>query len=109
MSLSLSPDNVSKINIFFYVLLPYPRFLKVMVLGSFSLAAALSKLRLDRAFAVFLLSIVKGGRALTIFAFMILGWLMSMCVGNVAASVLCMSMAGPILEELPERSRETPM
>ncbi|KAF4718846.1 hypothetical protein FOZ62_026398 [Perkinsus olseni] len=76
---------------------------QLMVLASFSLAAALSKLRIDKELACVLLRVASGGsRVRTLMVLMFLGYSTSAAVGNVAASVLCMSIASPILDELPQ-------
>jgi phosphate transporter len=75
---------------------------QAMVLASFALAAALSKLSLDKQLAVFIMSVVQSGRRKIQFALMVIGWALSFAVGNMAASVLCLSLAAPVLEELPQ-------
>lgn len=76
---------------------------QLMVLASFSLAAALSKLRIDKEIACVLLRVASGGsRTRTLMVLMLFGYSSSAAVGNVAASVLCMSIACPILDELPQ-------
>lgn len=98
-------------------LLPYPRGVaaskilgsfwgssQALVLGSFALAAGLSKLRLDKAAACRFLSLVGSGRKRLLFGLMIIGWIVSALIGNVAASVLALAAAQPILDELPQRA-----
>ena len=80
---------------------------QAMVLASFALAAALSKLRLDKQLACVIISIVKNGRRKIMFALMMIGWSTSFAIGNMAASVLCLSLAAPVLDELPQLDAAT--
>ena len=75
---------------------------QAMVLASFALAAALSKLRLDKQLACLIISVIKNGRRKIMFALMTIGWSTSFAIGNMAASVLCLSLAAPVLDELPQ-------
>ncbi len=75
---------------------------QAMVLASFALAAALSKLRLDKQLACVIISLIKNGRRKIMFALMVIAWSTSFAIGNMASSVLCLSLATPILEELPQ-------
>lgn len=75
---------------------------QAMVLASFALAAALSKLRLDKQLACVIISVIKTGRRKIMFAFMTIGWSTSFAIGNMASSVLCLSLAAPVLDELPQ-------
>ena len=75
---------------------------QAMVLASFALAAALSKLRLDKQLACVIISVIKTGRKKIMFAFMTIGWSTSFAIGNMASSVLCLSLAAPVLDELPQ-------
>jgi phosphate transporter len=75
---------------------------QAMVLASFALAAALSKLRLDKQLACVIISLIKNGRRKIMFAFMVIGWSTSFAIGNMASSVLCLSLAAPVLDELPQ-------
>lgn len=81
---------------------------QLMVLASFSLAAALSKLRLDKEIACILLKSAGGkSRVRTLRMMMLVAYIVSAAVGNVAASVLCMSIVSPILDELPQNLPST--
>ncbi|KAF4655256.1 hypothetical protein FOZ61_007680 [Perkinsus olseni] len=81
---------------------------QLMVLASFSLAAALSKLRLDKEIACVLLKTFGGkSRVRTLRMMMLVAYIVSAAVGNVAASVLCMSIVSPILDELPQNLPST--
>ncbi|KAF4670321.1 hypothetical protein FOL47_002091 [Perkinsus chesapeaki] len=81
---------------------------QLMVLASFSLAAALSKLRLDKEIACVLLKSAGGkSRVRTLRMMMLVAYIVSAAVGNVAASVLCMSIVSPILDELPQNLPST--
>jgi len=75
---------------------------QAMVLASFALAAALSKLRLDKQLACVIISIIKNGRRKIMFALMTIGWSTSFAIGNMASSILCLSLAAPVLDELPQ-------
>jgi phosphate transporter len=75
---------------------------QAMVLASFALAAALSKLRLDKQLACVIISVIKKGRRKIMFALMTIGWSTSFAIGNMASSVLCLSLAAPVLDELPQ-------
>ena len=75
---------------------------QAMVLASFALAAALSKLRLDKQLACVIISVIKNGRRKIMFALMTIGWASSFAIGNMAASVLCLSLAAPVLDEMPQ-------
>ena len=77
---------------------------QALVLGSFALAAGLSKLRLDKAAACRFLALVGSGKRRLLLGLMLIGWLVSALIGNVAASVLALAAAQPILDELPQRS-----
>ncbi len=80
---------------------------QAMVLASFALAAALSKLRLDKKLACVIISLIKNGRRKIMFAFMTIGWSTSFAIGNMASSVLCLSLAAPVLDELPQLDAAT--
>jgi phosphate transporter len=80
---------------------------QAMVLASFALAAALSKLRLDKQLACVIISLIKNGRRKIMFAFMTIGWSTSFAIGNMASSVLCLSLAAPVLDELPQLDAAT--
>lgn len=80
---------------------------QAMVLASFALAAALSKLSLDKQLACWIMSIVKNGRKKIMFALMFTGWATSFAIGNMAASVMCLSLAVPVLNELPQLEAAT--
>lgn len=75
---------------------------QAMVLASFALAAALSKQRLDKQLACVIISVIRNGREKIMIALMFIGWSASFAIGNMASSILCLSLAAPILDELPQ-------
>ena len=78
-----------------------------MVLASFALAAALSKLRLDKQLACVIITVIKNGRKKIMFSLMLIGWSSSFAIGNMASSVLCLSLAVPVIDELPQLDPST--
>lgn len=72
----------------------------LLLLGGFTLAAALSKHNLDKYACTFLLSKVKQKPAPILFAIMTVSTLVSAFVSNVAAPVLMYSVVQPILNTL---------
>eukprot|EP00744_Colponema_vietnamica_P002545 GILI01003974.1.p1 GENE.GILI01003974.1~~GILI01003974.1.p1 ORF type:complete len:712 (-),score=239.90 GILI01003974.1:196-2331(-) len=75
-----------------------------MILGGFTIAAAMSKLRLDKELAYFVLAKVGTKPSTVLFSMIMLGGFLSMWVSNVAASVLCVSVITPLIQELPPKS-----
>ncbi|KAI1262421.1 SPX domain-containing protein [Xylariaceae sp. FL1019] len=76
----------------------------MLLLGGFTVAAALSKCRIDKRIATFVLS-KAGTRPRTVLvANMFVAAFASMLVSNVAAPVLCFSIIEPMLRNLPSDS-----
>jgi len=76
----------------------------LLLLGGFTLAAALSKYNLDKIACTFLLSKVPQHPVYVLGAIMVVSTLVSAFVSNVAAPVLMYSVIRPILSTLPEGS-----
>ncbi|QPG74718.1 hypothetical protein FOA43_002051 [Brettanomyces nanus] len=76
----------------------------LLLLGGFSLAAALSKYNLDKIACTFLLSKVPQHPVYVLGAIMFVSTLVSAFVSNVAAPVLMYSVIRPVLSTLPEGS-----
>ncbi|VEU22334.1 DEKNAAC103721 [Brettanomyces naardenensis] len=76
----------------------------LLLLGGFSLAAALSKYNLDKIACTFLLSRVPQHPVYVLGAIMAVSTLVSAFVSNVAAPVLMYSVVRPVLSTLPEGS-----
>jgi phosphate transporter len=72
-----------------------------LVLASFTLASGLSKLRLDREMTNIIVAKFGRSRRKTLFIIMLVAFVLSGLIGNVAASVLGISTITPILHELP--------
>ena len=76
----------------------------MLLLGGFTIAAALSKYDIAKMMATFVLS-KAGTRARTVLVVnMFVGMFLSMWISNVAAPVLCFSIIQPILRNLPADS-----
>ena len=76
----------------------------MLLLGGFTIAAALSKYHIAKMMATFVLS-KAGTRARTVLLTnMFVGMFLSMWISNVAAPVLCFSIIQPILRNLPADS-----
>ncbi|KAI8625088.1 SPX-domain-containing protein [Xylariaceae sp. FL1651] len=76
----------------------------MLLLGGFAIAAALSKCKIDKRIATFVLS-KAGTRPRTVLvANMLVAAFASMLVSNVAAPVLCFSIIEPMLRNLPSDS-----
>jgi anion transporter len=80
----------------------------MMLLGGFSLAAALSKYGIAKAFASHVLSRAGTRPRWVLLAIMFVSGFLSMFISNVATPVLCFSLIDPILRTLPDRSRVAP-
>ncbi|GAN04601.1 inorganic phosphate transporter PHO87 [Mucor ambiguus] len=80
----------------------------MMLLGGFSLAAALSKYGIAKAFASHVLSRAGTRPRWVLLAIMFVSGFLSMFISNVATPVLCFSLIDPILRTLPNRSRVAP-
>lgn len=76
----------------------------LLLLGGFTLAAALSKYNLDKIACTFLLSKVPQHPVYVLGAIMVVSTLVSAFVSNVAAPVLMYSVIRPVLSTLPEGS-----
>lgn len=76
----------------------------LLLLGGFTLAAALSKYNLDKYACTFLLSKVSQTPATILFSIMGVSAVVASLVSNVAAPVLMYSVIQPILNTLPEGS-----
>ena len=72
-----------------------------LVFSSFAVAGAVTKTRLDK---VFLCHFISSDRQPQVLRLMLLGWLASGIVGNVAASVICITAASSALKTLDESS-----
>ncbi|SPO05617.1 related to multidrug resistance protein [Cephalotrichum gorgonifer] len=76
----------------------------MLLLGGFTLAAALSKCRIDKHLATFVLSKAGTQPRAVILANMFVAAFASMLISNVAAPVLCFSIIEPMLRTLPSDS-----
>ncbi|KAJ3085720.1 low-affinity phosphate transporter [Quaeritorhiza haematococci] len=76
----------------------------MLLLGGFSLAAALSKHHIAKEMASFVLAKAGTSPPRVLLAFMFVSTFSSMWISNVAAPVLCFSLMAPILRNLPHRS-----
>ncbi|GAA6023180.1 hypothetical protein JCM8202_001015 [Rhodotorula sphaerocarpa] len=76
----------------------------MLLLGGFTLAAALSKQNIDKVLATKTLSLAGTKPRSVLFAYMLVACFASMWISNVAAPVLCYSLIQPILRTLPSRS-----
>ncbi|KAI1759089.1 SPX-domain-containing protein [Hypoxylon sp. FL1150] len=76
----------------------------MLLLGGFTLAAALSKCRIDKRIATFVLSKAGTQPRTVLVANMFVAAFASMLVSNVAAPVLCFSIIEPMLRNLPSDS-----
>ncbi|GAA6061062.1 hypothetical protein JCM10212_000105 [Sporobolomyces blumeae] len=76
----------------------------MLLLGGFTLAAALSKQNIDKVLATKVLSFAGTRPRSVLFAYMCVACFASMWISNVAAPVLCYSLISPILRTLPRDS-----
>ncbi|GAA5896517.1 hypothetical protein JCM8208_004221 [Rhodotorula glutinis] len=76
----------------------------MLLLGGFTLAAALSKQNIDKVLATKVLSLAGTRPRSILFAYMLVACFASMWISNVAAPVLCYSLIQPILRTLPSKS-----
>ncbi|GAA6005625.1 hypothetical protein JCM11491_003705 [Sporobolomyces phaffii] len=76
----------------------------MLLLGGFTLAAALSKQNIDKVLATKVLSFAGTRPRSVLFAYMCVACFASMWISNVAAPVLCYSLITPILRTLPRDS-----
>ncbi|GAA5909413.1 Pho91p [Sporobolomyces salmoneus] len=76
----------------------------MLLLGGFTLAAALSKQNIDKVLATKVLSLAGTRPRSVLFAYMCVACFASMWISNVAAPVLCYSLITPILRTLPRDS-----
>jgi phosphate transporter len=76
----------------------------MLLLGGFSLAAALSKHNIAKMFASHILSQAGSKPRWVLLANMFVSTFASMWISNVAAPVLCYSLVSPILRNLPNKS-----
>ncbi|PKS12269.1 hypothetical protein jhhlp_001569 [Lomentospora prolificans] len=76
----------------------------MLLLGGFTLAAALSKCRIDKYLATFVLSKAGTTPRVVLLAIMSVAAFASMLISNVAAPVLCFSIVEPMLRTLPSGS-----
>ncbi|GAA5932179.1 Pho91p [Sporobolomyces koalae] len=76
----------------------------MLLLGGFTLAAALSKQNIDKVLATKVLSFAGTRPQSVLFAYMCVACFASMWISNVAAPVLCYSLITPILRTLPRDS-----
>lgn len=80
----------------------------MMLLGGFSLAAALSKYGIAKAFASHVLSRAGTRPRWVLLAIMTVATFLCMWISNVATPVLCFSLINPILRTLPDGSPVAP-
>ncbi|KAB5585313.1 SPX domain-containing protein [Coniochaeta sp. 2T2.1] len=76
----------------------------MLLLGGFTLAAALSKSRIDKRIATFVLSKAGTKPSTVLIANMLVAAFASMLISNVAAPVLCFGIIEPMLRNLPAGS-----
>ncbi|CCE64421.1 hypothetical protein TPHA_0H02170 [Tetrapisispora phaffii CBS 4417] len=76
----------------------------MLLLGGFTLAAALSKYNIAKVIATKILSSVGTNPKIILITMMFLALFISMWVSNVAAPVICFSIIQPILRTLPKQS-----
>ncbi|KAM0750269.1 SPX-domain-containing protein [Meredithblackwellia eburnea MCA 4105] len=76
----------------------------MLLLGGFTLAAALSKQNIDKVLATKILSFAGTRPSSVLLAYMGVACFASMWISNVAAPVLCYSLIQPILRTLPSKS-----
>lgn len=76
----------------------------MLLLGGFTLAAALSKCKIDKRLATFVLSKAGTTPRTVLVANMLVAAFASMLISNVAAPVLCFSIIEPMLRTLPSDS-----
>ncbi|KAK7437786.1 SPX domain-containing protein [Colletotrichum acutatum] len=76
----------------------------MLLLGGFTLAAALSKCKIDKRLATFVLSKAGTTPRTVLIANMLVAAFASMLISNVAAPVLCFSIIEPMLRTLPSES-----
>ncbi|KAI1823922.1 SPX domain-containing protein [Xylaria intraflava] len=76
----------------------------MLLLGGFTVAAALSKCKIDKRIATFILSKAGTRPRTVLLANMFVAAFASMLVSNVAAPVLCFSIIEPMLRNLPHNS-----
>lgn len=77
----------------------------MLLLGGFTLAAALSKYNIAKMLATFILSRAGTNPKVVLLALMFVSTFLSMWISNVAAPVLCFSIAQPLLRTLPTGSK----
>lgn len=80
----------------------------MLLLGGFSIAAALNKFGIAKALASFFLSKAGTKPSSVLFVNMLVASMASMWISNVAAPVLCLSLIQPILRTLPVGSPFAP-
>ncbi|GAA6036484.1 hypothetical protein JCM8097_003529 [Rhodosporidiobolus ruineniae] len=76
----------------------------MLLLGGFTLAAALSKQNIDKVLATKVLSLAGTRPRSVLIAYMLVACFASMWISNVAAPVLCYSLIQPILRTLPSKA-----
>ncbi|KAL2376733.1 hypothetical protein RJZ90_007293 [Blastomyces dermatitidis] len=79
----------------------------MLLLGGFTIAAALSKYDIARRMATFVLSKAGTKPRIVLVTNMFVSMILSMFISNVAAPVLCFSIIQPMLRNLPTDSRFT--
>ena len=77
----------------------------MLLLGGFTIAAALSKYHIAKMMATFVLSKAGNKPRTVLITNMFVGMFLSMWISNVAAPVLCFSIIQPMLRNLPADSR----
>lgn len=75
-----------------------------LVLGGFAISSAFSKFQFELHLATYIQSKTADRPYMFIFAFMLLGFVLSMFINNVAAPVLCLTVLLPIIRDLPRES-----
>ncbi|KAJ3520396.1 hypothetical protein NM688_g9168 [Phlebia brevispora] len=80
----------------------------LLLIGGFTIAAALSKSNIDRVLITRVLSLAGTRPAVVLLAFMGVSCFASMWISNVAAPTLCFTLIKPILRTLPPKSKFGP-
>lgn len=87
-----------------YILLTMWSSVILLLLGGFTLAAALSKYHIAKVLSTSILSRAGTNPPTVLFTVMVIAWFALMWVSNVAAPVLCFSLIQPLLRSLPRTS-----
>ncbi|ETV99949.1 hypothetical protein, variant [Aphanomyces invadans] len=76
----------------------------ILIMGGFSISAALSKCQIELYIAAFLQRRFKKSPRLFLLAIMLMGLFLSMWINNHTAPVLCVSVLLPIIRDFPQHS-----